>query len=97
MMQNTVAIGCSDDEHLRPSAAAPSGTSTSAAHVDQPMCRLGIAAYWFETSLSVSESNDQSVAVVGERVARSRSSRLGVLRSGGGPKLDAARRAGAAA
>ena len=38
------------------------GASTSADHVDQPMCRLGIAAYWLETSLSVSESNDQNVA-----------------------------------
>ena len=27
-------------------------------HVDQPMCRLGMAAYWFEIEAIVSESND---------------------------------------
>jgi hypothetical protein len=35
-----------------------SGTSTNAHHVDQPMCMLGIAAYWLDTAAISSLPND---------------------------------------
>ena len=35
-----------------------SGASTKAHHVDQPMCMLGIAAYWLETAAISSLPND---------------------------------------
>lgn len=36
------------------------GYSTIADHVDQAKCRLGMAAYWFETFCMAPESNDHS-------------------------------------
>ena len=57
MMQKSVASGYSSTSpfiHRRLS----SGQTAATHHVDQPMCMLGIAAYWFEIDAIVSESND---------------------------------------
>ncbi len=57
MMQNNVAIGYRNTAtrcHRRRS----NGHIATAHHVDQPMCMLGIAAYWLEMLVIVSESND---------------------------------------
>ena len=35
-----------------------SGASTRAHHVDQPMCMLGMAAYWLDTAAISSLPND---------------------------------------
>ena len=37
------------------------GANTSAHHVAQHTCTLGIAAYWFEILLTAPELNDQNV------------------------------------
>ena len=37
------------------------GRNTAQAHSDQPQCRLGMAAYWFEIDFMADESNDQNV------------------------------------
>jgi len=60
MMQNSVANGWSTISPLS-HRLRTSGSATSIAQTDQPMCMLGIAAYWFEMFLSVPESNDQNV------------------------------------
>ena len=60
MMQNTVAIGYSTTR-ARAQRRRTRGKSTSALHSDQAECRLGIAAYWFDSFFSPPESNDQNV------------------------------------
>ena len=37
-----------------------SGTRISVHHNAQPMCRLGMAAYWFETFSHPADSNDHN-------------------------------------
>src|SRR5690242_16577147 len=60
MMQNKVAHGYNTTSTLA-QRRRTSGKSTSALHVDQPMCRLGIAAYWFDSFLSPPLSKLQNV------------------------------------
>ena len=57
MMQNNVASGYRNTT-TRCQRRRSSGHIATAHHVDQPMCMLGIAAYWLEMSVIVSESND---------------------------------------
>ena len=45
-----------------------SGSSTSMLHTAHAVCRLGIAAYWFDSFLRPPESNDQNVGYSCERV-----------------------------
>ena len=57
MMQNNVASGYRNTA-TRCQRRRSSGHIATAHHVDQPMCMLGIAAYWLDTFFIVSESND---------------------------------------
>ena len=67
MMQNSVASGYRNTT-TRCQRRRSSGHMATAHHVDQPMCMLGIAAYWFERSCIVSESNDHGPAELGQGV-----------------------------
>ena len=59
MMQKTVAAGYRAMSALSQRRRVM-GMSTKAHHVDQPVCRLGMAAYWFDTLATAPESNDHS-------------------------------------
>src|SRR2546421_6294212 len=81
MMQKRVVTGYSATS-ARTHRRRTSGNSTSALHVDQPMCRLGIAAYWFESFLRPPESNDQNV---GNLARVSTKPKFSWCADGGGP------------
>src|SRR4051794_17245940 len=63
MMQYSVMNGYAIT-NARAQRRRTSGKSTSALHVDQAMCRLGMAAYWFDTFLRPPDSNDHNVGYV---------------------------------
>src|SRR4029453_4985729 len=59
MMQKTVATGYTATSTFSQRLRIM-GMSTSAHHVDQPVCIDGIAAYWLDRSATAPLSNDQS-------------------------------------